>query len=180
MGYWSDHLIEIEESKKQDGFAGFSKHCFSCAYKVQKKTIKKAARSATAIVYGNITSYVPERTGELKRGLIIHQERGNIAGKAVYDVMPDPKKNDIFQKPIYNPVFSDRPHAYYPASQEYGFFTRRPDGGMIYTRSDGQKRKIDKVPGKHFMLGGIEICKETATKEIIGRVLADIEKEFGD
>lgn len=139
------------------------------------KIVKKAAGPLRAAV----VSAAPEKTGQLKGGIILNKERSRIPGKAVYDIMMDGKKNDIFQKPIKNRVRSQKPYAYYPASQEYGFFSRRPDGGMTYTRPTGEKMKIDKVPGKHFMRTGVEVAGKTAEAEILGNTLKAIEDEFG-
>ena len=137
-------------------------------------------KTAAGKVHKEITHYVPVRTGDLKEGLIIHRERSRSSAKIVYDLMPDPQKNYIFQKPIVNPVLSTRPHGYYPASQEYGFFTRRPGGGMEYTRPvTGEIKKMDKVPGKYFMLGGAEASAKAVEEEIIGCVLGDVIQDLG-
>lgn len=141
--------------------------------------LTKAVKKGAAILLNATKSAAPIRTGTLRSGLILHKERSRTPGKVVYDIYPDPQKNAIFQKTIKNPVRSKTPYGYYPASQEYGFFTRRPGGGMIYTRSDGQIANIDKVPGKHYMLKGAEVSGEAAKSTIAGSLLSDIEREFG-
>ena len=153
----------------------FGKMADALSDKELAKIVKKAAGPLKA----TIVSAAPEKTGQLKGGIVLHKERTRVPGKAVYDIMMDGKKNDIFQKPIKNRVRSQKPYAYYPASQEHGFFSRRPDGGMTYTRPTGEKMKIDKVPGKHFMRTGVEVAGEAAESEILGNALKAIEDEFG-
>lgn len=150
------------------------------AQKLPDESVRKAARKGASIVLPRIVSNAPSHTGALRSGLILHKERSRTPGKVVYDVYPDPKMNAIFQKPIVNPVRSKTPYGYYPASQEYGFFTRRPDGGMNYVNSAGQTVHMDKVPGKHYMRTGAEAASEAAKNAIIGSLLADIEKELED
>lgn len=150
------------------------------AQKLPDESVRKAAKKGASIVLPRIVSNAPSRTGALRSGLILHKERSRTPGKVVYDVYPDPKMNAIFQKPIVNPVRSKTPYGYYPASQEYGFFTRRPDGGMNYVNSAGQTVHMDKVPGKRYMRTGAEAASEAAKNAIIGSLLADIEKELED
>lgn len=150
------------------------------AQKLPGESVRKAAKKGASIALPRIVSNAPSHTGALRSGLILHKERSRTPGKVVYDVYPDPKMNAIFQKPIVNPVRSKTPYGYYPASQEYGFFTRRPDGGMNYVNSAGQTVHMDKVPGKHYMRTGAEAASEAAKNAIIGSLLADIEKELED
>lgn len=142
--------------------------------------LPQAVKKGAAIVQRAIISAAPVDTNTLRGALILHKEKSRTRGKVTYDVYPDPKKNTIFQKPIKNPVRSKTPYGYYPASQEYGFFTRRSDGGMTYIRGDGETVKLDKVPGKHYMRTGAEIAGEAAKSEIGRSILDAIAKEFGD
>lgn len=150
------------------------------AKELPEKNVAKAAKKGADIVLRRVKVTAPNRTDALRRGLILHKERSRTPGKVVYDVYLDPEKNAIFQKPIKQPVRSKTKYGYYPASQEYGFFTRRPDGSMHYTRSDGETAKMDKVPGKHYMRIGAETSDEAAKTAIIKSLLTDIEKELGD
>lgn len=143
------------------------------------KELAKIVKKAAGPLQAAVVSAAPEKTSQLKDGIILHKERARTPGKTVYDIMMDGKKNAIFQKPIRKRVRSQKPYAYYPASQEYGFFTRRPDGGMTYTRPTGEKIKIDKVPGKHFMRTGVEVAGKAAETEILGNTLKAIEDAFG-
>lgn len=166
--------------KDLEGFDDLSKYFLQQARDLPRKSVTQAAKKGAAIVQRSIRSGAPEKTGALRSGLILHKERSRNPGKAVYDIMPDPKKNSLFQKPIKNPVRSKSTRAYYPASQEYGFFTRRPGGGMIYTRPNGEQGSIDKVPGKYYMRSGVEVSGDAAERAIVGEILSEVEKNFGD
>lgn len=143
------------------------------------KELAQIVKKAAGPVESAVQSAAPNKTGMLRSGIILHKEKKRYEGKAVYDIFMDPDKNDVFQKPIINPVRSRTPYAYYPASQEHGFFSRRADGGMTYTRPDGSVAKINKVPGKHFMRTGVEVAGEAAKAEIAGNALSAVEKAFG-
>lgn len=188
MGYFSDAAIVNVDTRELDELANRLKKWMakSPAYSGRSKSTKtfdgelnRIVRQASGPVKEAIRSAAPRKTGALADGIILHKERSRYAGKVVYDVYMDPKKNGIFQKPIMQPVRSKVPYAYYPASQEYGFFTRRSDGGMTYTRPDGSTANMSHVPGKHFMRSGVEVAGETAKNEIAGSVLSEIEQAFG-
>ena len=165
--------------KDLEGFEELARSFAESAQALPKKNLSKAVRKGSAVVRRTVRSTAPRKSGDLRRGLILHKERSRQQGKVVYDLMPDPKMNDVFQKPIKNPVRSKSSKGYYPASQEYGFFTRRPDGGMTYTRPTGEERTMDKVPGKYYMRSGAEISGEQAENTIVGEILSEIEKTFG-
>lgn len=162
------------------GFDDLAKTFGNMENALSDKELASIVKDAAGPVRSAIRSAAPRgKTGMLERGIILHKEKHRYQGKVVYDVYMDPEMNDVFQKPIQNPVRSRVPYAYYPASQEHGFFTRRPGGGMIYTRADGSAAKINKVPGKHFMRTGAEVAGEAAKEEIAGKALAQIKKAFG-
>lgn len=162
-----------------EGFEELARSFAKSAQELPKKNLSKAVRKGAAVVRRTVRSTAPKKSGDLLRGLILHKERSRQEGKVVYDLMPDPKKNAIFQKPIQHPVRSKSPKAYYPASQEYGFFTRRPGGGMTYTRPNGETGQMDKVPGKYYMRAGAEVSADAAENTIVGEILSEIEKTFG-
>lgn len=162
-----------------EGFEQLIQGMDHLAQKLPGESLTKAVKKGANIVIPQVINHAPERTGTLRAGLILHKERNRTKGKVVYDVYPDPKKNAIFQKPIQKRVRSKAKHGYYPASQEHGFFTRRPDGGMEYVTSAGDTVHMDKVPGKHYMRTGAEVAGEMAKNAIAGSLLAEIEKEFG-
>lgn len=92
--------------------------------KVPQTVATQAARAGAAIPFKAAKQNAPVDEGNLKAGIIMKKERRVKLGKAVYDVMMDPAKNDIFVK-----TTADGTRYYYPASQEYGFMT--VDGGYV-------------------------------------------------
>lgn len=86
--------------------------------KVPQSAATRAARTGGMLVLRRAKAYAPVDTGELREGIILKRERSRYRGKAVYDVMMDQAKNDIFVK-----ISKSGKRAYYPASQEYGFMT---------------------------------------------------------
>lgn len=153
----------------------FEKMATALADKELAPMVKKAALP----VRDAARAAAPKKTGLLASGIILHKEKSRHKGKAAYDVYMDPKKNEVFQKPIKNRVQCARKYAYYPASQEYGFFTRRADGGMTYTRADGSAQGIDKVPGKHFLRTGAEVAGEAAKEALGNQMLEAIDRAWG-
>ncbi|MBQ6756783.1 MAG: HK97 gp10 family phage protein [Oscillospiraceae bacterium] len=136
--------------------------------KKAQKIVSKAAGKGTTIVRRHIRPKIPiGETGELRKGIIRKAERSRKKGKKVYDLMFDPKKNDIFQKPVKNPgeagsKNTKNGHAYYPKSVDAGFITR--DKGW--------------VPGYHFMANGAEEGYLGARKTVIDTAMNEIEKEL--
>ena len=110
-------------------------------------------------------------TGELKRGIKRKGERSRIKGKKVYDLMFDPAKNSIFQKPVKHPgeagsTSTKGGHAYYPASMQYGFLTRSKGGGYSY------------VPGYQFMDKGTEAAAAPASQAVIDTAVKELQNEW--
>lgn len=142
--------------------------------KVPQKNVNKAAGKGANVVRRAIRKNTPVGdTGELKRGIVRNGERSKYKGKKVYDLMFDPAKNHIFQKPIpapgtKNPGTRRRnwKHAYYPASMEYGFLTRSKGGGYDY------------VPGYYFMRDATKGVYTEASKEMIDHFCVELEKEW--
>lgn len=165
--------------KEVAGFEEFVRACNGIVSRLEGPQLTRAVRKGAKIVQQAIQSQAPAATGELRDGLILVKERNRVKGKAVYQVAPAAAKNDIFQKPIKNPVRSKSRYAYYPASQEYGYFTRRPGGGMTYVKGDGDQVTMDKVPGKHYMRTGAEMASTAAKETIAKSLLEEIEKGYG-
>lgn len=165
--------------KETEGFEDFVLACSNLATSLQGPELTKAVKKGAHVVQKAIQAQAPEETGELRKGLILVKEKSRIRGKVVYQVVPTREKNAIFQKPIKKPIRSKSPYAYYPASQEYGYFTRRPGGGMTYVRSDGSKATMNKAPGKHYMRTGADVAGETAKNLISQTLLNEIAKEYG-
>lgn len=161
------------------GFEEFVRACNNIVGRLEGPQLSRAVKKGAKIVKRAIQAQAPVDTGELRDGLVTAKERNRVKGKAVYQVVPDPEKNAIFQKPIKNPVRSESRYAYYPASQEYGYFTRRPSGGMTYVKGDGGQITMDKVPGKHYMRTGAEVASTAAKETIAKSLLEEIEKSYG-
>lgn len=87
---------------------------------VPQKHVTASVKKGMNIVLKNARTNAPYDTGELKKGIILKGERSRHKGKKVYQVIFDPSKNDIFQKKNA----AGEVVAYYPISQEYGYFTR--------------------------------------------------------
>lgn len=137
--------------------------------KLPQKVVTKAAGKGATAARKVIRAKVPVGdTGQLKRGIIRGGERSKVKGKKVYDLMFDPAKNDIFQKPIKNPgeAGGKSDHGYYPASMEFGFLTRSKGGGLSY------------VPGYHFMREGMEESAPAVEEEVVHTMVTELEKEL--
>lgn len=137
--------------------------------KIPQKCVYKAAGKGTNVVRRYIRNgKIPVLTGELKRGIVRSRERSKYRGKQVFDLMFDPAKNDIFQKPIKNPgeAGGKSKHGYYPASMEYGFLTRSKGGGYRY------------VPGFHFMRDSTVDAEPEAKKTMVDVLNDELDKEW--
>jgi len=165
--------------KEVEGFEEFVRTCGDLTKRLEGPALTRAVKKGAKIVQRAIQTQAPVDTGDLQASLILTKERSKSKGKAVYQVAPDPAMNAVFQKPIKNPVRSKSRYAYYPASQEFGYFTRRPGGGMVYVSGDGKKTTMDKVPGKHYMRAGAEAASSAAKETIAKSLLEEIEKGYG-
>ena len=137
--------------------------------KVPQKVATKAAGKGATVVRKAVRDNAPVGdTGQLKRGIVRTGERSTVRGKKVYDLMFDPKKNDIFQKPIKTPgeFGGKNKKAYYPASMEYGFLTRSKGGGLSY------------VPGYHFMRDATDEAAPAARRAVIQTATQELNKEW--
>lgn len=150
---------------KLDGFGG-AVVVLGSLEDVPKRCVSRAAGKGATVVRRAIRIEAPVDTGELRRGIVRTGERSRRKGKKVYDIMMDPGKNDIFQKPIINPGVAGgkSPKGYYPASMEYGFLTRSKGGGLSY------------VPGYHFMRKATEQSASTAASAMVDTLNKEIDK----
>ena len=110
----------------------------------------------------------PEKTGTLKRNIVTKTERSRTKGKKVRETTfrGGEESNALLQRPIKNPgvLGGSSQKAYYPASQEYGFLAKAPDGGVQY------------IPGKHYMRRGAETASEPAKKAMIETMTKELDK----
>jgi len=129
--------------------------------KLPRKCVRGAARKGSNIALKAARANAPVYTGPaiegvipgaLKKGIIKKEERSRNPGKAVFDIMIDPKKNNIFVK------MSGDKRAYYPASMEYGFLTK-----------SGKK-----IPGHHYLKRALtenkQAIEETTVEELARRI----------
>ena len=108
-------MKELERSMKKLG-------------KVPQKHVTSSAKKGMNIVLRDAKANAPYDTGALRKGMMLKGEKSRYKAKKVYKIIFDPSMNDIFQKPVKNVGESGSPNAknpaYYPHSQEYGFFAR--------------------------------------------------------
>lgn len=122
-----------------------------------KSKISKAANAGMKQPYKDAKADAPIDIGNLKKGIKkIREKTPRTKPKVVYSLVFDRAFNSIFQKPVKNPGPGKKDTAYYPVSQEYGYFTR--NGRYI--------------PGFRFMRNALEENQSTSSKEIV-RVLKD-------
>lgn len=108
--------------------------------RLPQRVVTKAARKGANVVKKRVVGEIPTDTGDLKRGIKLVAEKTKKRGKKMFQATFDKGYNHVFQKPIENPgkYGGTRDHAYYPASQEFGF--KSGYHGFI--------------PGYHFMKHG--------------------------
>jgi HK97 gp10 family phage protein len=104
---------------KIEGMKGLQKSLKKLG-EVPQKHVTASARKGMNIVLKDAKSDAPVDTGNLKRGMKLKGERSKQKGKKVYRIVFDSAMNDIFQKKDS----SGKVIAYYPISQEYGFFAK--------------------------------------------------------
>lgn len=118
--------------------------------KLPQRCVTKAARNGAKIAEKDAKANAPVDTGNLKRGIVLKPEKSRVKGKKVFQVTFNRAMNDMFVK-----ISKDGKRAYYPASQEYGFFAR--NGRYI--------------PGYRFLRKSID-KNENAIEDAIVNVLA--------
>lgn len=137
-----DGMKELEKAIKELG-------------NVPQTVATQAARAGGSVALKAAKANAPVDTGELRDGIIMKKERRTKLGKAVYDIMMDPAKNDLFVKTTANGT-----RYYYPASMEYGFMT--VDGGYI--------------PGYRFLRRSITDNVASIEQKTIEKAIKAIEK----
>ena len=146
-------MDELEKSLKKLG-------------KVPQKHVTSSSRKAMNIVLKQSRATAPYETGALSRGMKLKGEKSKVKAKKVYQVVFDDKYNHIFQKPVKNPGESGSPNAkdpaYYPVSQEYGYFAR--NGRYI--------------PGFRFVRGAFENKMPEAAKTMVSTMKKKIDQEI--
>ncbi len=96
------------------------KHSLNKLGTVPQRHVTASAKKGMDIVLKDAKANAPYDTGALKQGTVLKPERSSKKGKKVYRVVFDDKMNDTFQKKNAE----GKVVAYYPVSQEYGYFTK--------------------------------------------------------
>ena len=112
---------------------------------VPQKHVTTSARKGMNIVLKDAKANAPVDTGNLKRGMKLKGERSKQKGKKVYRIVFDSAMNDIFQKKDS----SGKVIAYYPISQEYGFFAKNgryiPGYRFLHNSLQNNSREMEKT-----------------------------------
>lgn len=112
---------------------------------VPQKHVTSSARKGMNLVLKDAKSNAPYDTGDLKKGIILSGERTKTKGKKVYRVVFNRAMNDIFQRKDKD----GRIVAYYPVSQEYGYFTKNgryiPGFRFIHDSLSDNAQKAGKI-----------------------------------
>lgn len=128
--------------------------------KLSKDQIADKIKASPQKILGKVRAAAPVRTGALREGMILSgkYENTSVPGKVVYDIYPDPAKNNIFVKES-----KAGKRYYYPASMEYGF--RIPAyGGKRY-------------PGKYFIKNAA-VASETEHFQTVAKGIDEILTEL--
>ncbi|SFD44098.1 HK97 gp10 family phage protein [Bacillus sp. UNCCL81] len=128
--------------------------------KIPQTIVTKAARKGARVVLPEAKKKAPVEIGNLKRGIILRPEKTTTKGKKVFQVVMDRAFNRFFVKES-----KDGKRAYYPASQEYGFFSRGPNG------SRGKY-----IPGYNYLRGANASKHNKAQQIIIRTMLSEVDK----
>lgn len=88
--------------------------------KIPQGDVSSSAKKGMNIALRDARANAPVDEGYLKKGIVLKAERSRTKGKKVYRAVFDDKINDIFQKKNKKGEVV----AYYPVSQEYGYFAK--------------------------------------------------------
>lgn len=125
--------------------------------KLPQKCVTKAAKKGANIAYKDAKGNAPVDEGNLKKGIKIKPEKKTKSGKKVYQVTIDPAMNDIFVKES-----KEGKRSYYPASMEFGYFTR---SGRY-------------IPGYHYLKNSLTGNAGAIEKEVVTVLTTEVDKEW--
>jgi hypothetical protein len=129
--------------------------------KFPKSKVAKAANAGMKEPLKDSKANAPVDIGNLKRGIMkIREKSPRSKAKVVYSIVFDRAFNRIFQKPVQNPGPGKKTTAYYPVSQEYGFFAK--NGRYI--------------PGFRFIRKSLEQNQITSAKKIVDVLRQEVDK----
>jgi HK97 gp10 family phage protein len=113
--------------------------------KTPQKHVTAAARKGMNVVLSQAKAKAPQDTGMLKKGMKLVGERTKTKGKKIYQVVFNKDFNDVFQKKDKDGNIV----AYYPVSQEYGYFTKNgryiPGYRFIHGALENNAPKVQQV-----------------------------------
>jgi hypothetical protein len=133
--------------------------------KFPKSKVAKAANAGIKEPLKDAKQNAPVDIGNLKKGIIkIREKSPRSKAKVVYSIVFDRAFNSIFQKPVQNPSPGGKDTAYYPVSQEYGFFAK--NGRYI--------------PGFRFIRGALERNEANSAREIVKVLNKEIDAYIRD
>lgn len=116
---------------------------FDALGKVPQTVATQSSRAGASVAQKAAKRNAPVDEGYLKRSIVIKRSRGKrVKGSAIHNVMIDPSMNDHFVK-----ISKDGKRSYYPASQEFGWFTVDgryiPGYGYLRRSVDENEKEIE-------------------------------------
>jgi hypothetical protein len=129
--------------------------------KFPKSKVAKAANAGMKDPLKDAKQGAPVDIGNLKKGVIkIREKSPRSKAKVVFSIVFDRAFNPFFQKKILNPRPGKKDTAYYPVSQEYGFFAK--NGRYI--------------PGYRFIRNALQSNQTTSAKKIVEVLNKEVDK----
>ena len=147
--------------------------------KLPKKLVTKAARKGALTVIRQTRAEAPRKTGTLKKALYLKREKTRRSKiKAVYEVTFKPGTE-------LSKTSKSGKRSYYPASQEYGFYTVAGHKHTSHGYADGKRTyTMDPVesgtkhPGLHYLRRSAEITGPAAITAMMETLNVELEKEW--
>jgi hypothetical protein len=129
--------------------------------KFPKSKVAKAANAGMKEPLREAKLGAPVDIGNLKRGIKkIREKSPRSKAKVVFSIVFDRAFNPFFQKKVNNPGPGKKDTAYYPVSQEYGFFAK--NGRYI--------------PGYRFIRKALENNQIASAKKIVQVLRDEVDK----
>lgn len=121
----------------------------------------------------------PHRYGNLQAGIVVTGPENSWFGQSfAYDVRMAPNMDQQFAR-----YTKDGKRYYYPASQEYGFYTREPEAIPKEIKKSpacrGRVSSRRRVPGKYFMRTAARVTYDPFVEHVTD-VVNDIIKEAAE
>lgn len=126
--------------------------------KIPQTHVTAASRKGMNIALKSAKAKAPLDTGNLQKGIVMVGEKSKSKGKKLYRIVFDRSMNDVFQRKNAD----GKVVAYYPVSQEYGYFT-----------SNGRY-----IPGFRFVHASLENNRQTIAITIISTLKMKIDQQI--